>query len=233
MVLETSMGTIIIELYSLHAPKTCQNFLELSRKGYYSGVVFHRVINEFMVQTGDPTGTGKGGTSIFGDKFEDEIVSCCCRVEHTEEELMFWWALVQHPELHFTGAGILAVRLFVLAFVVLQILISFGSIDGEQRSQHQRVSVSSPPCSRCVNSSIRSFTDTLNFCFRFFITLGPTPHLDKRHTIFGRVLSGMKVVERLGAVAVDADDRFVSSFGLYSWFISSAADRDHSAFPLF
>ncbi|KAL8278071.1 hypothetical protein RQP46_009531 [Phenoliferia psychrophenolica] len=139
VILETSIGVISIELYTEHAPKTCKNFLELSKRGYYSGTVFHRIINDFMIQGGDPTGTGRGGTSIFGDRFEDEI----------------------HPDLRFTGAGILAMA------------NSGPNTNGSQ----------------------------------FFITLGPTPHLEKRHTIFGRIRSGMKVVERLGGVAVDGDDR--------------------------
>ncbi|KAG1782369.1 cyclophilin-like domain-containing protein [Suillus placidus] len=125
VVLETSLGDVQLELYWNHAPRTCQNFAELAKRGYYNGVVFHRIIADFMIQGGDPTGTGRGGTSIYGQKFEDEI----------------------HPELRFTGAGILAM----------------------------------------ANS-------------------GPNTN-DGKHTIFGRVSSGMRVVQRLGAVAVDAQDR--------------------------
>ncbi|KIY46971.1 hypothetical protein FISHEDRAFT_66256 [Fistulina hepatica ATCC 64428] len=139
VVLETSLGNIQLELYWDHAPKTCKNFAELTRRGYYNGVVFHRIIADFMVQSGDPTGTGRGGTSIYGQKFQDEI----------------------HPELRFTGAGILAMA------------NSGPNTNGSQ----------------------------------FFITLAPTPYLDGKHTIFGRVNSGMRVVQRLGAVAVDAQDR--------------------------
>ncbi|KAK7467552.1 Peptidyl-prolyl cis-trans isomerase-like 1 [Stygiomarasmius scandens] len=139
VVLETSLGDIQLELYWNHAPKTCKNFAELSRRGYYNGVVFHRIISDFMIQGGDPTGTGRGGTSIYGQKFEDEI----------------------HPELRFTGAGILAMA------------NSGPNTNGSQ----------------------------------FFITLAPTPYLDNKHTIFGRVSSGMRVVQRLGAVAVDNQDR--------------------------
>ncbi|KAF9058818.1 cyclophilin-like domain-containing protein [Rhodocollybia butyracea] len=139
VVLETSLGDIQLELYWNHAPKTCKNFAELSKRGYYSGVVFHRIIADFMIQGGDPTGTGRGGTSIYGQKFEDEI----------------------HPELRFTGAGILAMA------------NSGPNTNGSQ----------------------------------FFITLGPTPYLDNKHTIFGRVSSGMRVVQRLGAVAVDSQDK--------------------------
>ncbi|KXN91433.1 Peptidyl-prolyl cis-trans isomerase-like 1 [Leucoagaricus sp. SymC.cos] len=139
VVLETSLGDIQFELYWNHAPKTCKNFAELAKKGYYNGVIFHRIISDFMVQGGDPTGTGRGGTSIYGQKFADEI----------------------HPELRFTGAGILAMA------------NSGPNTNGSQ----------------------------------FFVTLAPTPFLDNKHTIFGRVNSGMQVVRRLGAVATDAQDK--------------------------
>jgi cyclophilin family peptidyl-prolyl cis-trans isomerase len=71
--METSMGTIELKLYRNEAPKTVENFLGLAKKGYYNGIIFHRVIDNFMIQGGDPTGTGMGGESIFGKKFEDEI----------------------------------------------------------------------------------------------------------------------------------------------------------------
>ena len=84
--IETSAGTIELELYNDKAPKTVYNFVELSKLGYYDGTTFHRVIENFILQGGDPTGTGKGGESIFGGKFEDEI----------------------SPELKHTGAGIIS-----------------------------------------------------------------------------------------------------------------------------
>ncbi|XP_075038101.1 peptidyl-prolyl cis-trans isomerase-like 1 [Mixophyes fleayi] len=85
--LETSMGNITVELYWDHAPKTCKNFAELARRGYYNSTKFHRIIKDFMVQGGDPTGTGRGGGSIYdGKHFADEI----------------------QLDLKFTGAGILA-----------------------------------------------------------------------------------------------------------------------------
>lgn len=59
-------GTFEVELYTQHAPRTCQNFLELARMGYYNNTLFHRVIKDFMVQGGDPTGTGRGGECIYG-----------------------------------------------------------------------------------------------------------------------------------------------------------------------
>ncbi|KAB5519721.1 hypothetical protein OIU85_000618 [Salix viminalis] len=137
--LETSMGSFTVELYYKHAPRTCRNFLELSRRGYYDNVKFHRIIKDFIVQGGDPTGTGRGGKSIYGDKFEDEI----------------------NPELKHTGAGILS-------------MANAGpNTNGSQ----------------------------------FFITLSPTPSLDGKHTIFGRVCRGIEIIKRLGSIQTDNNDR--------------------------
>lgn len=133
------MGAIVVELYSEHAPKTCQNFSTLSSRGYYNDVPFHRVIKDFMIQGGDPTGTGRGGKSIWGEKFEDEIST----------------------SLKHTGAGILSMA------------NSGPNTNGSQ----------------------------------FFITLAPTPWLDGKHTIFGRVKSGMRIVQRMGLVKTGAEDR--------------------------
>eukprot|EP00879_Flechtneria_rotunda_P007289 GHRR01007646.1.p1 GENE.GHRR01007646.1~~GHRR01007646.1.p1 ORF type:complete len:129 (+),score=34.44 GHRR01007646.1:145-531(+) len=83
---DTSMGSFTVELYYKHAPRTVKNFTELARRGYYDGTKFHRIIRDFVIQGGDPTSTGRGGESIYGGKFEDEI----------------------HPELRHTGAGILS-----------------------------------------------------------------------------------------------------------------------------
>ncbi|KAK7536429.1 peptidyl-prolyl cis-trans isomerase-like 1 [Phyllosticta citribraziliensis] len=137
--LETSMGTVTLELYTAHAPRTVQNFRTLAQRGYYNNVVFHRIIPDFMIQTGDPTGTGRGGESIYGEKFEDEI----------------------SPQLKHTGAG------------VLSMANSGPNTNGSQ----------------------------------FFITLAPTPWLDGKHTIFGRVKSGMPVVRRMGLARTDRDDK--------------------------
>jgi len=72
VVMETNEGNITLELFPHIAPKAVKNFIELSKKGYYNGVTFHRVIKNFMIQGGDPTGTGKGGESIYGKVFENE-----------------------------------------------------------------------------------------------------------------------------------------------------------------
>jgi peptidylprolyl isomerase len=73
VVLETNQGKIEIKLMPEVAPKACENFIKLVEKGYYNGLIFHRVIKRFMIQGGDPTGTGMGGESIWGKPFEDEV----------------------------------------------------------------------------------------------------------------------------------------------------------------
>ncbi|KAF1823368.1 uncharacterized protein K489DRAFT_193890 [Dissoconium aciculare CBS 342.82] len=139
VVLETTMGNIVLELYTEHAPKTCQNFSTLATRNYYNDTIFHRIIPDFMIQGGDPTGTGRGGASIYGEKFEDEI----------------------RNDLKHTGAGILSMA------------NSGPNTNGSQ----------------------------------FFLTLAPTPWLDNKHTIFGRVKSGMRVVQRMGLVKTGSEDR--------------------------
>jgi cyclophilin family peptidyl-prolyl cis-trans isomerase len=72
-VIDTNLGVIEFELLEQDAPKTTENFITLAQKGYYDGVIFHRVIKGFMIQGGDPTGTGRGGESAWGGRFNDEI----------------------------------------------------------------------------------------------------------------------------------------------------------------
>jgi cyclophilin family peptidyl-prolyl cis-trans isomerase len=121
--IETDVGTIQIMLYADRAPKTVNNFVYLANDGYFDGVIFHRVIENFMAQGGDPTGTGTGGP---GYTFEDEF----------------------HPELRHDSPGILS-------------MANAGpNTNGSQ----------------------------------FFITHIPTPWLDDKHSVFGKVETGMDVV---------------------------------------
>jgi peptidyl-prolyl cis-trans isomerase SDCCAG10 len=75
VLLKTSVGDIDIELWSKEAPKACRNFIQLCMEGYYNGTIFHRVVKEFIAQGGDPSGTGEGGESIWGQPFKDEFHS--------------------------------------------------------------------------------------------------------------------------------------------------------------
>lgn len=131
--INTSMGDIEIQLFPDKAPKTVENFVGLAGKNYYDGIIFHRVIDDFMIQGGDPTGSGSGGQSYFGGSFNDEF----------------------HPDLKHNEPGILS-------------MANAGpNTNGSQ----------------------------------FFITLVPTPWLDGKHSIFGKVIEGMDVVEAIGKVA--------------------------------
>ena len=137
--LETTQGVVEIKLMPGLAPKTCENFVGLIEKGYYDGIIFHRVIKSFMVQCGDPTGTGMGGESLWGGKFEDEFT----------------------PDVKFDKKGILA-------------MANAGpNTNGSQ----------------------------------FFITTVPTPWLNMRHTIFGEVVSGYDVIEKIENVKTQAGDK--------------------------
>ena len=73
VVLQTNQGDIEIRLFPETAPKACENMIGLAQKGYYDGLIFHRVIKDFMIQGGDPTGTGRGGESLWGKSFADEV----------------------------------------------------------------------------------------------------------------------------------------------------------------
>jgi peptidyl-prolyl cis-trans isomerase-like 1 len=134
-----TQGTFCIELYHKHSPRSCYNIAALAHAGYYNGTIFHRVIRDFMIQGGDPTGTGRGGESIYTGKFQDEI----------------------SRNLKHTGAG------------VVSMANSGPNTNGSQ----------------------------------FFITVKPTPWLDGKHTVFGRIYSGMDVIQRMSMVATDADNR--------------------------
>ena len=126
--MKTDKGTMVIELFADKTPMTVNNFVFLSREGYYDGVIFHRVIDNFMVQGGDPTGTGRGGPGYkFGDEFNSSL-------KHDKQGI-----------LSMANAG-----------------------PGTNGSQ-------------------------------FFITHGPTPHLNGKHTVFGQVVEGLDVLMSIPA----------------------------------
>ena len=136
--METSKGTIVIELFDAEAPKTVANFEKLANSGYYNGVAFHRVIANFMVQGGDPTGSGRGGP---GYEIECEI----------------------NPKKHGTGALSMAHK---------------GQCKHDPKTGAKIQGT-------CTGGS------------QFFLTHGPTPHLDGVHTVFGQVTSGQDVVNKI------------------------------------
>lgn len=124
--IETEKGVIDLELYPQYAPKTVNNFIFLAREGFYDGVLFHRVISNFMIQGGDPTGTGRGGP---GYRFEDEVDG--------------------NPLKHEMG--------------VISMANAGPGTNGSQ----------------------------------FFITHSPQPHLNGKHTVFGKVIAGQEVMDKI------------------------------------
>ncbi|KAF2156700.1 hypothetical protein K461DRAFT_263717 [Myriangium duriaei CBS 260.36] len=165
--LVTSQGDLTLELYPEQAPKAVWNFLRLAQKGYYNDVDFHRNIKNFMIQGGDPTGTGRGGASIWGKNFEDEF-------------------------------------------------------DGS-RTHDGRGVLSMANKGRDTNSS------------QFFITYRAVKHLDRKHTIFGRVVEGMPVLDRLEKVQTDEKDRPTEKCSIkeirvlvdpFEEFLKQQADKD-------
>jgi peptidyl-prolyl cis-trans isomerase-like 2 len=137
--IQTNHGDLNIELLPEFAPKAVWNFVQLAKNGYYQGTIFHRNIKNFMIQGGDPTGTGKGGSSIWGKSFADEF---------------------EGPNTH-NARGVMS-------------MANKG---------------------KNTNSS------------QFFITYRQTPHLDRKHTIFGRVVGGMDTLSRLENVETDEKDK--------------------------
>lgn len=135
IVFETNQGTFKAELFTDNAPLTAKNFLDLANKGFYNGLKFHRVIADFMLQGGDPSGNGTGGP---GYQIKDEF----------------------GPGLKHNVPGILS-------------MANSGPHSGGSQ---------------------------------FFVTLVPTPWLDGKHAIFGKVVSGMEVVEAIGKLPTDARD---------------------------
>lgn len=137
--LHTTHGDLNLELHCDITPRTCENFLTLCERGYYEGVIFHRNIRNFMIQGGDPTGTGKGGESIWGKPFKDEFNS----------------------KLLHTGRG------------VVSMANSGPHTNGSQ----------------------------------FFILYKSAPHLNYKHTVFGRVVGGLDVLSVMDKIPIDDDDR--------------------------
>lgn len=162
IILETNQGQIEIKLFPDIAPFACENFIGLVEKGYYNGIGFHRIIKDFMIQGGDPTGTGGGGESIWGKPFIDEI----------------------SDKVKFDKAGILAMA------------NAGADTNGSQ----------------------------------FFITVRPTPWLDGRHTIFGEVVSGMDVVNKIDSVATDKNEKPKEAQKIIKAYIKAKENPGPSAF---
>ena len=168
-VMHTTLGDISIRLFADIVPRTVKNFVTHAQNGYYDGLIFHRVIKDFMIQGGDPTGTGCGGESIYGEKFEDEF----------------------HPELHnIKGA--------------LSMANAGPNTNGSQFFIVQASTVPEDMLEQMRGMTDRGFPEnTVNA----YETLGGTPWLDFRHSVFGQVFDGMDIVDAIANVKTDGSDR--------------------------
>ena len=164
--IKTSLGDVKVQLFAKLAPKTVKNFVELAKKGYYNGVLFHRVIPDFMIQGGDPTGTGRGGESIYGKAFEDEF-----------SDQLF----------NFNGA--------------LSMANAGPNTNG---SQFFIVSASRVPANMLEQMKLVGYPPEI---IDHYKETGGTPWLDHRHTVFGQVISGMEIVEKISKVDRDGMDK--------------------------
>ncbi len=164
--IKTSLGEVKVQLFAKLAPKTVKNFVELAKKGYYNGVLFHRVIPDFMIQGGDPTGTGRGGESIYGEAFEDEF-----------SDQLF----------NFNGA--------------LSMANAGPNTNG---SQFFIVSASRVPANMLEQMKMVGYPQEI---IDHYKEMGGTPWLDHRHTVFGQVISGMEIVEKISKVDRDGMDK--------------------------
>ncbi|WP_040458852.1 peptidylprolyl isomerase [Limosilactobacillus antri] len=164
--IKTSLGDVKVQLFAKLAPKTVKNFVELAKKGYYNGVLFHRVIPDFMIQGGDPTGTGRGGESIYGKAFEDEF-----------SDQLF----------NFNGA--------------LSMANAGPNTNG---SQFFIVSASRVPANMLEQMKLVGYPQEI---IDHYKETGGTPWLDHRHTVFGQVISGMEIVEKISKVDRDGMDK--------------------------
>lgn len=162
----TNHGTIRLKLFPKLAPKAVGNFITHAKTGYYNGVTFHRVIDGFMIQGGDPTGTGAGGESIYGKPFEDEF-----------SPYLF----------NFRGA------------------VSMANA-GPNTNGSQFFIVQNNE----LNPVFKEQMEKAGYpqeAIDYYVKYGGTPWLDFRHTVFGQVIDGMDVVDKIAKVPTDAQDK--------------------------
>ena len=158
-------GIIDIELYPEVAPISVKNFEKLVSEGFYDGIIFHRIIDNFMIQGGDPTGTGCGGESIWGKGFEDEI----------------------DFDLHnFYGALSMANTGRPFSNGSQFFIVQAKEVSEDLISQMQQI----------PEMFSKETIDT-------YRSIGGTPWLDGKHTVFGQVFEGMDVVEKIAKVRTD------------------------------
>lgn len=207
-VIKTTMGDITVQLYPDQAPKAVENFIGLAKKGYYDGIIFHRVIQDFMIQGGDPTGTGRGGESIWGGSFEDEF---------TPDLRNFRGALsMANSGTNTNGSQFFIVQCgtpmtendamayqFQWTVNKLQREIDLAPVDQAQAVLEQAQGTLN---GYQQNGLSQELLDEYQPAVQRYKEVGGTPHLDYKHTVFGQVTEGMEVVDAIAAAKTDPQD---------------------------
>ncbi|GIN74892.1 peptidyl-prolyl cis-trans isomerase [Bacillus sp. J14TS2] len=173
--INTNAGSIRIKLFPKQAPKTVENFVTHAKEGYYNGIIFHRVIPDFMIQGGDPTGTGAGGESIYGEAFEDEFT-------------MDLFNLRGALSMANAGPNTNGSQFFI---------VQNNQLDPGFKPQLEKA----------------GFPEEI---IQAYIEKGGTPHLDHRHTVFGHVLEGLDVVDKIANVETQPGDKPVEDIVIES-----------------
>ncbi|MBR1443822.1 MAG: peptidylprolyl isomerase [Firmicutes bacterium] len=182
--INTSMGTVKVRFFPQYAPKAVENFMTHADEGYYNGVTFHRVIKDFMIQGGDPEGTGRGGESIWGKEFENEV---------TPSLRSFRGALCMANAGPDTNGS---------QFYIVQSKTAPGIEDMEAFAKDDTV-VGYDVNGKEVKSSDFFPQEVIDK----YKELGGYPSLDYGYTIFGQVYEGMDVVDAIAAVETDSSDK--------------------------
>ena len=169
--IETTMGNIQVVLFPQAAPKAVENFTAHAENGYYNNVIFHRVIEGFMIQSGDPTGTGRGGESIWKKVFKNEV---------SAQARNFRGALAMAN----AGADTNGSQFYIVQAGPDQIS---DSVLSQAKAQ----------------SSLKFTQDVIDK----YKQVGGAPWLDGGYTVFGQVIAGMDVVDKIAEVAVDTGDK--------------------------
>jgi peptidyl-prolyl cis-trans isomerase B (cyclophilin B) len=164
--IETTMGNVKIKLFPEYAPKAVENFVTHSEEGYYDGLIFHRVIKDFMVQGGDPNGDGTGGESIYGAPFEDEFSTNLYNLRGA-------------LSMANSGANTNGSQFFI---------VTKKSVDPSMKTEMEKAEF--------PKEIIDAYDER-----------GGTPWLDQRHTVFGQVVEGMDIVDKISETSVDAKDK--------------------------
>lgn len=183
-VIETGFGSIELRLFAEYAPKAVENFITLAKSGYYDGVIFHRVVQGFVIQGGDPLGTGMGGESKWGEGFEIEPNAA---LRHYNGAL----AMARNPASTSSNGS----QFYIVQNNALEAALTDSF---NQMKAHLDEEIEEGSGVTWGDMYPEGVIDN-------YLALGGTPTLDYGYTVFGQVISGMDVVETIAGMAVDKD----------------------------